>query len=424
MSFADREALLRAVIKSPNNPSPVGGTRRRGPRSADILFTAPSFGGQGGLSAARDGVSDIRVVALLLDSYDRWWPRAALEGPAQGTVQEASGAGLRLGEHGAGLGRAREEGRGRVRRRPCRRERRSRCTATSTCWSDASPRPRCSSRSGAGSAVPGRPAVAQRRRQLTGRRARVLHVPMRKRRVAVVGATGIAGQQALVALADHPWFEVTTVAASARTAGRPYRDAIRDKSGARQWWCREEPSEAVLDLRVVGRLHARPRLGRPRLLPHRVGRRARAGAALRDRRAHAQQRVGVSLRSRHADHRAGCEHGVAPAAHRASAAPARVEGLSAPAVELHRRRARRVAQAAGRRLRRPPRAPHHDAGHLGRGTRRRRARARHARQPDPLHSEGRGEGRDGGGQDPGTARRGRHRAVPRAGRRPPARAPR
>jgi aspartate-semialdehyde dehydrogenase len=74
---------------------------------------------------------------------------------------------------------------------------------------------------------------------------------MRKRRVAVVGATGIAGQEALVALADHPWFEVTTVAASARTAGRPYRDAIRDKSGARQWWCREEPSETVLDLEVA-----------------------------------------------------------------------------------------------------------------------------------------------------------------------------
>lgn len=73
---------------------------------------------------------------------------------------------------------------------------------------------------------------------------------MRKRRVAVVGATGIAGQQALVALTDHPWFEVTTVAASARTAGRPYRDAIRDKSGARLWWCREEPPDAVLDLVV------------------------------------------------------------------------------------------------------------------------------------------------------------------------------
>ncbi len=73
---------------------------------------------------------------------------------------------------------------------------------------------------------------------------------MRKRRVAVVGATGIAGQQALVALTDHPWFELTTVAASARTAGRPYRDAIRDKSGARLWWCREEPPEAALDLVV------------------------------------------------------------------------------------------------------------------------------------------------------------------------------
>ena len=73
---------------------------------------------------------------------------------------------------------------------------------------------------------------------------------MRKRHAAIVGATGIAGQQALVALADHPWFEVTALAASARTAGRPYRDAIRDRSGARLWWCREEPPDAVLDLEV------------------------------------------------------------------------------------------------------------------------------------------------------------------------------
>src|SRR5262245_58157391 len=73
---------------------------------------------------------------------------------------------------------------------------------------------------------------------------------MRKRTAAVVGATGIAGQQALVALADHPWFEVTALAASARSAGRPYGDAIRDKNGARLWWCREEPSAAMLDLEV------------------------------------------------------------------------------------------------------------------------------------------------------------------------------
>jgi aspartate-semialdehyde dehydrogenase len=81
---------------------------------------------------------------------------------------------------------------------------------------------------------------------------------MRKRRVAVVGATGIAGQQALVALDHHPWFEVATVAASSRTAGRPYGDAIRDAGGARLWWCREEPPESVLNLPVQDAQHLDP----------------------------------------------------------------------------------------------------------------------------------------------------------------------
>jgi aspartate-semialdehyde dehydrogenase len=73
---------------------------------------------------------------------------------------------------------------------------------------------------------------------------------MRKRKVAVVGATGIAGQQFLAALVDHPWFEVAGLAASARSAGKPLRDALRDASGARRWWCREEPAAHVLDLVV------------------------------------------------------------------------------------------------------------------------------------------------------------------------------
>jgi aspartate-semialdehyde dehydrogenase len=72
----------------------------------------------------------------------------------------------------------------------------------------------------------------------------------RKRRAAVVGATGIAGQQFLVALADHPWFQVTALAASGRSAGRPYREAIRDANGARRWWCVEEPAREFLDLPV------------------------------------------------------------------------------------------------------------------------------------------------------------------------------
>ena len=71
---------------------------------------------------------------------------------------------------------------------------------------------------------------------------------MRKRAVAVVGATGVAGQQFLAVLAGHPWFEVTALAASARSAGRPYGEAIRDPSGARRWWCSEEPAAEFLGL--------------------------------------------------------------------------------------------------------------------------------------------------------------------------------
>lgn len=72
-----------------------------------------------------------------------------------------------------------------------------------------------------------------------------------KQRVAVVGATGIAGQQFLVALDRHPWFDVVKLAASERSAGKTYVDAIRDaKTGARRWWCVEEPPAGVLDLTV------------------------------------------------------------------------------------------------------------------------------------------------------------------------------
>lgn len=72
-----------------------------------------------------------------------------------------------------------------------------------------------------------------------------------KKKVAVVGATGIAGQQFLAALDRHPWFEVVMLAASSRSAGKPYRAAIRDaKTGARRWWCNEEPPESVLDIPV------------------------------------------------------------------------------------------------------------------------------------------------------------------------------
>ena len=71
-------------------------------------------------------------------------------------------------------------------------------------------------------------------------------------RAAVVGATGIVGQQFLVALKNHPWIEVKALAASERSAGQSYRKAITDAaSGAVRWFCDEPPVEEYMDLPVV-----------------------------------------------------------------------------------------------------------------------------------------------------------------------------
>jgi aspartate-semialdehyde dehydrogenase len=51
--------------------------------------------------------------------------------------------------------------------------------------------------------------------------------PIRRRSVAVLGATGAVGQAFIRLLADHPWFELTEVAASERSAGKSYADATR-----------------------------------------------------------------------------------------------------------------------------------------------------------------------------------------------------
>lgn len=47
-----------------------------------------------------------------------------------------------------------------------------------------------------------------------------------KLRVGVLGATGMVGQRFVSLLADHPWFEVVCVAASAQSAGKSYAEAV------------------------------------------------------------------------------------------------------------------------------------------------------------------------------------------------------
>ncbi len=52
---------------------------------------------------------------------------------------------------------------------------------------------------------------------------------MKKYKVGIIGATGMVGQRFSLLLADHPWFEVTTLAASARSAGKKYKDAVGER---------------------------------------------------------------------------------------------------------------------------------------------------------------------------------------------------
>lgn len=50
-----------------------------------------------------------------------------------------------------------------------------------------------------------------------------------KLRVGILGGTGMVGQRFISLLENHPWFEVTTIAASPRSAGKTYAEAVGDR---------------------------------------------------------------------------------------------------------------------------------------------------------------------------------------------------
>ena len=52
---------------------------------------------------------------------------------------------------------------------------------------------------------------------------------MSKLKVGVLGATGMVGQRFVTLLADHPWYEVSAVAASPRSAGKTYTEAVEGR---------------------------------------------------------------------------------------------------------------------------------------------------------------------------------------------------
>ena len=68
----------------------------------------------------------------------------------------------------------------------------------------------------------------------------------KKLKVGVLGATGMVGQRFISILAEHPWFEVVAVAASPRSAGKTYEEAVGDR------WKMDTPMpEAVKKLVVL-----------------------------------------------------------------------------------------------------------------------------------------------------------------------------
>lgn len=68
----------------------------------------------------------------------------------------------------------------------------------------------------------------------------------KKLQVGILGGTGMVGQRFISLLEDHPWFEVTTIAASARSKGKTYEEAVDGR-----WKMTTPIPEAVKNIEVM-----------------------------------------------------------------------------------------------------------------------------------------------------------------------------
>ena len=69
---------------------------------------------------------------------------------------------------------------------------------------------------------------------------------MERMRVGILGATGMVGQRFVTQLANHPWFEIAALAASPRSAGRTYAEAVEGR-----WVMAGEIPAAITGTRVA-----------------------------------------------------------------------------------------------------------------------------------------------------------------------------
>lgn len=70
---------------------------------------------------------------------------------------------------------------------------------------------------------------------------------MKTYNVGVIGATGMVGQRFVSLLENHPWFKVTVLAASARSAGKTYADAVGSRWAMATPMPQDQKNAVVLD---------------------------------------------------------------------------------------------------------------------------------------------------------------------------------
>ncbi|MDZ7262283.1 MAG: aspartate-semialdehyde dehydrogenase [candidate division KSB1 bacterium] len=73
---------------------------------------------------------------------------------------------------------------------------------------------------------------------------------MDKIKVGILGATGTVGQRLVQLLSEHPWFQITALAASDASAGKTYGAAYPDSVGACHWKLEVAMPEAIKDMVV------------------------------------------------------------------------------------------------------------------------------------------------------------------------------
>ena len=69
---------------------------------------------------------------------------------------------------------------------------------------------------------------------------------MRNYKVGIIGATGMVGQRFITLLAEHPWFNIEVLAASPRSAGKTYKDAVGSK-----WSMESDIPEKIANMIVM-----------------------------------------------------------------------------------------------------------------------------------------------------------------------------